>query len=171
MQSQQSGGVCGRLARANTEDPMSDPASVSNITEQVYALLRERLAAHPDLQLPPPCFEDMQGEILQFVDGERLVVRFPVLARYRNPLGYMQGGFIAAALDNTLGPFSYLIAPPSVTTQLQLNYLRPVPPQIDAIVCTASLLERAGRNLVYQGRACSADGKTLVLAQASTQLV
>jgi acyl-coenzyme A thioesterase PaaI-like protein len=63
-------------------------------------------------RLPPPCLVDMQAEPVEYVDGERLVMRFPVLERYRNPFGFMQGGFVLAALDNTMGPFSFLIAPP-----------------------------------------------------------
>ena len=82
----------------------------------IDALLRARLPTGVPLQIPPPCLTDMQGEPVAYVEGESLAMRFPVLARYQNPIGHMQGGFIVAALDNTLGPFSYLIAPPSVTT-------------------------------------------------------
>ena len=78
------------------------------------------------LQIPPACLIDMQGEPLEYEEGVSLTVRFPVLPRYANPLGHMQGGYIVAALDNTVGPFSYLIAPPSVTSSLNTQYLRPV---------------------------------------------
>ena len=82
----------------------------------INALLRARLPAGVPLQIPPPCLGDMQGEPVEYVEGQSLAMRFPVLPRYANPLGHMQGGYIVAALDNTLGPFSYLIAPPSVTS-------------------------------------------------------
>jgi acyl-coenzyme A thioesterase PaaI-like protein len=47
----------------------------------------------------------MRAEILD-VDAERgrLVVRFPHQARFRNSVGFMQGGMIASALDNVFGP-------------------------------------------------------------------
>ena len=139
--------------------------------DRVFQLLRERLASHQQLTLPPPCFLDMQADVVDFVDGESLTVRFPVLARYRNPLGFMQGGFIAAALDNTIGPFSYLVAPPSVTTQMTLSYLRPATPDLAYLECTATLLEKAGRRWIFSGIARGPDGKALVLAQAEAQVL
>lgn len=139
--------------------------------DRLTALLRERLPAHVPLQLPPPCLTDMQGEPLEFEDGVLLRMRFPVLQRYQNPLGYMQGGFVAAALDNTLGPFSYLIAPPSVTSRMSVDYLRPVLPTETAIVCTARLVQRTAKTLYLSGEVSDSKGKTLALCQSVCQLV
>ena len=137
----------------------------------INALLRARLPADLPLQIPPPCLVDMQGEPLEYVDGVSLTVRFPVLPRYQNPMGNMQGGFIVAALDNTLGPFSYLIAPPSVTTALNTQYLRPVTTQETAITCTARLVERTRSQLHLVGEARGSDGKVLTLCQAVCQIL
>lgn len=139
--------------------------------EHLLTLLRDRLPASVPLQLPPPCMTDMQAEPLEYEDGVLLRVRFPVLTRYQNPLGYMQGGYIAAALDNTLGPFSYLIAPPSVTSRLAIDYLRPVLPTETAIVCTARLVERTARTLFLSGQVTGSNGKTIALCQSVCQLV
>jgi acyl-coenzyme A thioesterase PaaI-like protein len=125
----------------------------------------------PGLQIPPPCLTVMQAEPREWRDGESLTVRFPVLAAWQNPLGYMQGGFIVAALDNTLGPFSYLIAPPSVTSRLAIDYLRPVPPKMDWIECTARLMQRTSRNLYLAGEVVGADGKVIALGQSTCQIV
>ena len=139
--------------------------------DRLIALMRERLPSNVPLQLPPPCLTDMQAEPIDFEDGVLLRMRFPVLARYQNPLGYMQGGFIAAALDNTLGPFSYLIAPPSVTSRLAIDYLRPVQPNETAIVCTARLVERTAKTLFLSGQVTGSNGKTVALCQSVCQLV
>ena len=125
----------------------------------------------PGLQIPPPCLLVMQAEPREWRDGEFLTVRFPVLPQWQNPLGYMQGGFIAAALDNTLGPFSYLVAPPSVTAQLNVSYLRPVPPTETAIVCTAWLIARTGKTLYLSAEAVGSDGKQVAICQSVCQLV
>ena len=138
---------------------------------RLHALLLERLPSNVPLQIPPPCLTDMQAEPFEFEDGVLLRVRFPVLARYQNPLGYMQGGFIAAALDNTLGPFSYLIAPPSVTSRMAIDYLRPVLPNETAIVCTARLVERTAKMLFLSGRVTGSNGKTVALCQSVCQLI
>lgn len=140
-------------------------------TDELAALLKARLPTHVPLEIPPPCLLDMQGEPLEYDEGRRLSMRFPVLPRYRNPLGFMQGGFIVAALDNTLGPFSYLIAPPSVTAQLNVSYLRPVPPTETAIVCTAWLTARTGKTLYLSAEAVGSDGKQAAICQSVCQLV
>ena len=144
---------------------------MSDVTTDINALLLARLPAGAPLQIPPPCLIDMQGEPLEYVEGQSLAMRFPVLARYQNPIGYMQGGFIVAALDNTLGPFSYLIAPPSVTSRLAIDYLRPVLPTETAIVCTARLVDRTARTLFLSGQVTGSNGKTIALCQSVCQLV
>jgi acyl-coenzyme A thioesterase PaaI-like protein len=134
-------------------------------------LLRARLPAGVPLRLPPPCLMEMQGEPIDWNDGVSLTMRFPVLERWQNPLGYMQGGFIAAALDNTLGPFSYLIAPPSVTSQFNLSYLRPVGPSSSWLTCIATLVERTSKTLYLAGEAQTDDGKTAARCHAVCQLL
>lgn len=123
------------------------------------------------LQIPPPCLIDMQGEALEYEEGISLSVRFPVLPRYANPLGHMQGGFIVAALDNTLGPFSYLIAPPSATSALNTQYLRPVTADIAFIICHARLTERTRNTLYMSGEARNPEGKVLAMCQAVCQIL
>ena len=108
---------------------------------------------------------------MEYEEGQSLSVRFPVLPRYANPFGHMQGGYIVAALDNTLGPFSYLIAPPSVTSALNTQYLRPVTAATAFITCTARLTERTRATLYLSGEARNPDGKIVALCQAVCQIL
>jgi len=133
--------------------------------------LQSLLPPGVELQIPPACMLDMHGEPLEYEESARLSVRFPVLPRYANPMGHMQGGYIVAALDNTLGPFSYLIAPPSVTGTLNTQYLRPVTADTAFIVCTARLLERTRGTLYLLGEACNPEGKIVALCQATCQIL
>jgi uncharacterized protein (TIGR00369 family) len=154
-----------------------DPIQATTMTEARITgqaiLDRLRAGLPPELaaRVPPPCLLDMQPEPVEYLDGERLVMRFPVLARYQNPFGYMQGGFVLAALDNTIGPFSFLIAPPSVTGQITINYLRPITAEETHITCIATVLERSRRTLLLTGRALGSDGKVAAIAQATCQIV
>ncbi|WP_162455151.1 PaaI family thioesterase [Pseudoxanthomonas kalamensis] len=141
------------------------------LNDKVNRQLVAQLPAGVPAQIPPACLLDMQGEFLEYMEGESLRVRFPVLARYANPLGHMQGGFIAAALDNTLGPFSYLIAPPSATVSLNLQYLRPVTPGETHIECHARLLERTRNTLHLAGEALLGDGRRAAVCQAICQIL
>ncbi len=122
------------------------------------------------LRLPPPVFTLMEGAFVAY-DAEVAVlrVRFPALERFQNPMGHMQGGAITAAIDNCIGPLSYLVAPPSATTELTTTFLRPVTAE-DAAVETR-LVERAGRRLVFDARVTNAAGETVVLARAVSQVL
>ena len=133
--------------------------------------LRQQMPDGVDLQLPPPCYEDMEAEAVSYdADAETLVVRMPVRERYQNPMRLMQGGYLCAAIDNTLGPLSFLVAPPSVTTQLTTHFLRPVDPSIEYIEVEGRLAERAGRQLFLEAIVRLPNGKTAVRAQATCQI-
>lgn len=135
------------------------------------ALIRATLPPALHGMIPPPCLLDMQGEMLDYEADARLRMRFPVLPRYRNPLGNMQGGFIVAALDNTIGPFSFLIAPPSATASLDTQYLRPVTAGDAYITCSAWLVERTRSTLHIHAEARNDAGKVVVLCQSVNQIL
>lgn len=149
---------------------MRDPHVTTLSGHDIDALLLAR-SGTAGLRIPPPCIAEMQGEFLAYEEGQRLRMRFPVSARYQNPLGHMQGGFIVAALDNTLGPFSYLIAAPSVTISLNTQYLRPVTAGDAWIECEARLVERTRNVLHLQGEARNPAGKVVALCQSMNQLL
>ena len=59
-----------------------------------------------DGRLPaPPCAQTLGMEFVQ-IDGERgtVEVKFEAKAEFLNPAGNVQGGFLAAMLDDTMGP-------------------------------------------------------------------
>jgi acyl-coenzyme A thioesterase PaaI-like protein len=117
---------------------------------------------------PPPIFAVMRGEFVDLdLDAGMLTTRFPVRERYLNPYGTMQGGMIAAAVDNTLGPLSMLIAPPNVTRRLEMTYSRPVTLDMGHIVVNAELLERKDRWLFFRAEVRSQEGLRLVRSKAT----
>lgn len=123
------------------------------------------------LKIPPPVFSEMGGRIDHFdADGGRLVARYPVQARYQNPLGTMQGGMIAAVIDNTLGPLSFLVAPPSVTRVLEVRYVRPVTPDLPEIIAEAYVVARDEREVQIHVDVTSPAGKLLARGKA-TQVI
>jgi uncharacterized protein (TIGR00369 family) len=117
-----------------------------------------------ELQIPPPIFVEMGAEIVAVNLAEKsLTVKFPVQRRYQNPMGYMQGGMIATAVDNVIGPLSFLVAPPSVTKTLTMDYLRPIPADMAEITVTARLLSHNGRELIFEAEVLR--GRDTVLAR------
>ena len=131
------------------------------------------------LKIPPPVFEDMQAEVRDYRpgDGDRdnvgasMRVRFPVLERYQNPMGVMQGGMVAAAVDGVVGPLSYLVAPPSVTAQLAMTYLAPATPDTEYVEVTARLVSRAGRQLVFDAVVTAPDGTEIAVGRLTNTVV
>jgi acyl-coenzyme A thioesterase PaaI-like protein len=135
---------------------------------EYYKILKEKFGEQiKDFLFPPPIFEAMQGELVKLdLENNSLTARFPILESYRNPYGAMQGGMIAAAVDNTLGPLSVLVAPPNVTRTLEMKYSRPVRPEMEYIVVQGKMLERKDPQLFFTARVSSPDGHKLAICKA-----
>jgi acyl-coenzyme A thioesterase PaaI-like protein len=116
---------------------------------------------------PPPVFSTMEGRFLSFnLDTGLLTAQFPVLENYLNPYHSMQGGRIAAAVDNTLGPLSILVAPPNVTRKLEMTYSKPATLEIGFITVEAKYLKRDGRRLYFSALVYNPDGERLARGKA-----
>ena len=104
-----------------------------------------------EFNLPPPSFEIMQSEIIEFDSDEKfIVVKMPVLDLWLNPYGTMQGGLIMGAIDNAVGPLSLLIAPKNMTRSVESKLLKPIVTDLEHIYVTATLLEYKKRRLTFE---------------------
>ncbi|HSF82796.1 MAG TPA: PaaI family thioesterase [Anaerolineales bacterium] len=92
--------------------------------------------------------------------------RFPILPGYLNPYGSMQGGFIAAAVDNTLGPLSMLVAPPNVTRRLEIKYSQAVTPDLIYILVEGKYLGIEGQYLKFNADVRAPAGNLLARARS-----
>ncbi len=143
-----------------------------SLMDEIFDKFREKIPSQMGLKLPPPVFQEMAGEFIAFdEEAKSLTVRFPVEARFQNPLGLMQGGMIVAAIDNTFGPLSYLVAPPSVTTQLNTSFIQSVPPDTEYIEVTARVDEHTRRFLFLSAKVHNPSEEILALAQASFMIL
>lgn len=134
--------------------------------QAILELLRSR-RPEPGLLIPPPSMESMGGEYLVHDDARRtLTGRFPVREQYENPARAMQGGFIAAAIDNVLGPLCYLHTTPSVTLTFELSFIRPVMPDTPHVEVRAHITDLTRRYVHLQAEVARADGKLAVRAHS-----
>jgi acyl-coenzyme A thioesterase PaaI-like protein len=142
--------------------------TADNLLEEFLRTVREKYKDRiNDFLMPPPVFWEMQGEFLAMdLENGSLTARFPILKKYLNPYGTMQGGMIAAAVDNTVGPLSIAIAPPNVTRTLELKYSQPVLAQMEYIVVQARLVERHEPKLTFEAKVLSPSGVKLVTCKA-----
>jgi acyl-coenzyme A thioesterase PaaI-like protein len=143
------------------------------VSAEVLRALTDRLGSSAGrYRIPPPVFIHMQGEFMAVdVEAGTLTARFPLFEHYLNPYDRVQGGMIAAAVDNTLGPLSMLVAPPNVTRRLEMIYSRPVSLEMRYINVAGRLLEREGRQLVFAADVLAAGGVRLARARATHWIV
>jgi uncharacterized protein (TIGR00369 family) len=86
-----------------------------------------------DGRLPaPPCAQTLGIEFVQ-IDGERGIVEveFEAIPEFLNPAGNVQGGFLAAMLDDTMGTALAATLDPeqfSPTVNLNVQFHRPARP-------------------------------------------
>jgi len=142
-------------------------------TSIIMEIIKERLGDKINqYQIPPPVFISMRGEFLKYDPiNQVLTTQFPVLKSHLNPYGTMQGGMVAAAIDNTLGPLSMLVAPPNVTRRLELKYSRPVTIETKHITVTARFMERKKSWLFFSAEVHDPHGKLLTRAKASHWII
>lgn len=136
--------------------------------EIIMEHVRERLGDKMEqFRFPPPVFVSMQAEVIAFdIEGASLTVRFPVLEKDLNPYHTMQGGMIAAAIDNTLGPLSMLVAPPNVTRHLEVTYSKPITLELKTFLVTARLMGQEERVLNFTADVTTEEGSKLARAKA-----
>jgi len=136
------------------------------MNQDILSQLLERMPLDSGMELPPKVFVDMQGEFIEFVDGESLTTRFPNQERYQNPFGFMQGGIIVAAIDNTIAPLSYLVAPPNITKEINTTFKRPITENDHYVEVTASIVEQTLTHIVLQADLRNEKGKLAAKAIA-----
>lgn len=137
-----------------------------------FAKQMQALMASGGLKLPPPIYTDMAAEMINLdMEAKTLTVRFPVQQRYQNPMGYMQGGMIAAAIDNVIGPLSFMVASPNVTKTMTVTYLRPVSAAVSHITVKAAFVEQNGRELIFEADVVRDDGAKFAQARSVNVLL
>ena len=135
------------------------------MSDELLEKITSMLPKQADIEIPPKIFIDMEGEYIEYIEGESLTTRFPVKERYQNPLGAMQGGMIVAAMDNTYGPLSYMVAPPSVTTHINATYIRPVTVHDQYLEVTAIVVEISKNMLHMRAEAKNPKGELVAISQ------
>ncbi|MEN6390956.1 MAG: PaaI family thioesterase [Syntrophomonas sp.] len=118
----------------------------------------------------PQCREVMQPEFVEYVEGESLTYKFPVLEMYANPRNSMQGGFIGAAFDNTFGGLVYLMTGrlEMASIDMYVNFHRPI--FVGDNLYMKAIKKSMGRTVVHMlGEAW--DGKEHLIATATTNIM
>jgi len=117
--------------------------------------------------LPPPCFTSMHAEFTAYESRSALTVEIPVAETMLNPVGAMQGGFITAAIDNTMGPLSYLALRSAASTlDIHTQFVRSVPAG-ERLTVTARVVSMGPISLVMEAEVRNSRGKLVASATAN----
>jgi len=141
------------------------------MNNQILAKIMNLLPGNAGMALPPNVFLDMKGEFIEFIEGQRLVARYPNMERYANPFGFMQGGIIVAAMDNTVSPLSYMVAPPNITSGIEATFKRPIKSADPFIDVIATVVNRSDSTITLQAEVLNARGKRAAMGIAKCTFI
>jgi uncharacterized protein (TIGR00369 family) len=121
----------------------------------------------------PPCAELLGWRVLEARPADGWIrIRFEGRPEFVNPAGFIQGGFLAAMLDDTMGPAMFVhsegrLFPPTI--DMHVTFLAPAKP---GPLYGEGQVVQAGRSIAFlEGKLMDADGVVVARATASARLV
>ncbi|MFI8850153.1 PaaI family thioesterase [Streptomyces sp. NPDC053499] len=121
---------------------------------------------------PPPAAVTLGWELIDVdTDAGTIEVGFTAGEQFLNPAGVVQGGFLAAMLDDTLGPALVATLPDgqfAPTLDLHVQYLRPALP--GRLVGRGRIVQRGSRVCFLAGELLGPDGKPVAVATATAHI-
>jgi uncharacterized protein (TIGR00369 family) len=120
----------------------------------------------------PPAAETLGWELLALdVEAGTIELAFNAKSAFCNPMGHVQGGFLAAMLDDTLGPALFAMTDGKrfgTTIDLHVHYLRGVKP--GRVTTMGRVIKLGSRVAFMEGELFDADGRLAAKATASAAL-
>ena len=121
----------------------------------------------------PPCAELLGWEIVDARPADGWIrVRFEGRPEFVNPAGYIQGGFLAAMLDDTMGPAMFVYSEGRLftpTIEMHVSFLSPARP---GPIYGEGQVVQAGKSIAFlEGKLMDLSGTVLARATASARLV
>jgi len=113
----------------------------------------------------PDNAEGMQLKFAYDKSRKGFVCRFRLDKRYTGPPGHCHGGIIATILDEAMGKVNKLRQVIALTSQMTVEYLRPVPLNKPLLVAARELSVR-GRKHVNTGEILNQEGEVLARGRA-----
>jgi uncharacterized protein (TIGR00369 family) len=125
-------------------------------------------------RVPPPAAAQTLGFRMLDIDPERGTIRvqFQAKREFLNPMGVVQGGFLAAMLDDTLGPALVCtlaedqFAP---TIELKVSFIRPAQPGV--LIGEGRIVSRGGSIAFLAGELRDEQGELIATASATARIV
>jgi uncharacterized protein (TIGR00369 family) len=124
-------------------------------------------------RIPPPPSAQLLGWKLIEIDPDkgRIKVEFEATPQFINPVGNIQGGFLAAMLDDTLGPALVSTLPAdefAPTLELKVNFVRPA--KVGPLFAEGRVVHKGKSIAFLEGELRNIQGKIIATATATVQI-
>ena len=130
------------------------------------------MATDRRVQVPPNCDLTLGMTCIDKSEPGRTVWRLVADERMANPVGLVQGGFIAAVADSAMGASSVTFAADrrvfSANAEMKISFLKAVPAGTE-LTCTATVIS-GGQRLAFVEADVTDDRGRLVAKASSTYL-
>lgn len=123
---------------------------------------------------PMPPVADLLGWQLEDVDPEAgtIVVRFEAKPEFVNPIGNVQGGMLAAMLDDTMGPALVATLPAgqfAPTLEMKVSFLEPA--RVGPLWGHGRVVKGGGTISFVEAELRDADDRVVARASATVRIV
>ena len=123
-------------------------------------------------KIPPPPHVVLLGSTFVHVEPGRARMEFQAREEFYNPMGTIQGGFLAAMLDDTMGPAAASTVGPQehvTTIEMKVSYIRPA--QAGKLIGDGRVVHK-GRSIIFvEGSLSTEDGSVIATATGTWRVV
>ena len=121
----------------------------------------------------PPCADLLGWHVLDARPEDGWIcIGFDGKPEFRNPAGFIQGGFLAAMLDDTMGPAMFIYSEGRLftpTIEMHVSFLAPARP---GPLYGEGQVVQAGKSIAFlEGKLMDLSGTVIARATASARLV
>jgi uncharacterized protein (TIGR00369 family) len=121
----------------------------------------------------PPCAQLLGWKVLDARPGEGWIrIGFEGRPEFRNPAGFIQGGFLAAMLDDTMGPAVFAATDGALYTasiDMNVSFLKPA--KVGALFGEGQVVQLGKTVAFIEARLTDAAGDLVARATSSARLV
>jgi uncharacterized protein (TIGR00369 family) len=137
---------------------------------QVTGLDVLKAASEGTVEMPPAAA--LLGWKALSLEPGHVRVRYTAKTEFANPQGAIQGGLLAAMLDDAMGPALVAMLEPGLfatTVELKVNFVRPA--TAGRLIARGRVVHR-GRSIAFlEGRLETADGELVATSTATARIV
>ena len=160
--------------RGRPHDGAAGPEGEGTGRGEGTGVVRYRLdVADPRVQVPPNCDLTLGMVCVDKTVPGTTVWQMPADERFTNPVGVLQGGFLAACCDSAMGAATVTWAKGrkvfSANAEMKVSFLAPVRPG-GTLTCTSRVVSGGGRVAFVEAEVTDDEGR-LVAKASSTYLL